>query len=123
MAAAQMLVFRLDNFCTTFKDDFQVSRSKQLNHGKLGWRRSTSIKITQKSKNKEGTLSLIKKLFPPTLRNLCLTLKESPNKDALHKLTDEQLAKVGAQRIVTEDFFVEPISVQAADLSEEVGDV
>ena len=75
----------------------------------LGWRFSTSVKPSKK------TLELIKQVLSKTMQAACVITKESVSKDALAKLTDEQLASVKARRIEKDVFFVEPSSQKAAE--------
>ena len=99
----------LDVFSRMHKEDFGDKRSKKLNFGTIGWRKSTAIAI------KKTTLELIKKVFRPSLATSCVRLKEEVDKEGLAKLTDEQLADVDARRKETDIFFVEPDLTEAAD--------
>jgi len=92
----------LEAFAAAHKADFEKNRSKKLNFGKIGWRKSTSI-ITKKN-----TLELVKKVFAKAKCVACIIIKETVSKEALAKLTDEDLASVGARRKIKDDFFVEP---------------
>ena len=83
-------------------------QSRKLNHGTVGWRKSVAISV------KKTTLELIKKVFGRKAAQY-IHVKETPDKEALAKLTDEQLAKVGARRKHKDVFFVEPDNVEAAD--------
>jgi len=98
----------IEAFAVNRKKDFKAKRSKKLNFGTLGWRKSVSIKV------KKTTLSLIKKVFMKKA-DAYIRIKESVDKEALAKLTDEQLAKVTARRVVMDDFFVEPFIPEAID--------
>ena len=102
----------LEAFATISKADFEKQKSKNLNFGTLGWRKSTSIRI------KKNTIALIKQIFSKAKAAALLRIKESVDKEALAKLTDEQLADVGARRKSKEVFFVEPVEISAADYSE-----
>lgn len=99
----------LEAFATSHRDDFKSQKSMKLNFGTLGWRKSTAIKITKK------TLGLINQVFTKALRESCIRIKESVDKDALAKLTDRQLADIKARRDIKDVFFVEPLSQKAAD--------
>lgn len=101
----------LEAFATTHRADFRKQKSRKLNFGSLGWRKSTAIKITKK------TLELIKQVFTYGKAAAYIRTKESVDKDALAKLTDEQLASVKARRDNKDVFFVEPDSTKAADYS------
>jgi len=98
----------LGDFCEAHKGEFVKARSKKLNHGTVGWRKSTFITVTKK------TLGLIKDVFGRKAAAY-IHVKETPDKEALAKLTDEELAGVSARRRVTDDFFVEPDLTEAAN--------
>ena len=100
----------LEAFATTNRADFKKQKSRKLNFGVVGWRKSTSISISTKK-----TLGLIKDLFSKALQKSCIITKESVSKDTLAKLTDEQLAIVKARREEKDVFYVEPASQKAAD--------
>lgn len=99
----------LEAFATTHRAEFKKQKSRKLNFGVLGWRKSTKIKTTK------NTLGLIKEFLTKTMQKSCIRVKESVDKDALAKLTDEQLASVKARRDEKDVFFVEPASTKAAD--------
>lgn len=99
----------LEAFATAHRDEFKKQKSRKLNFGTLGWRQSTAIKTAKK------TLELIKQIFSPALQKSCIRIKESVDKDALARLTDEQLANVKARREEKDVFFVEPLSPKAAE--------
>lgn len=88
--------------------EFGDKRSRQLNHGTLGWRRSTLITVAK------NAIDLIKIAFGKKA-NEYLHIKETPDKEALAKLTDEELKSVGARRKYKDVFFVEPEKVEAAE--------
>jgi len=103
----------LEAFATAHRDDFKKQKSRKLNFGTLGWRKSTVIKTSKK------TLELIKQVFTSAaLKKTYIRTKESVDKDALAKLTDEQLAVIKARRDEKDVFFVEPASQKAADYGE-----
>jgi len=99
----------LEAFCSAHQTDFGKFKSRKLNFGVLGWRKSASIKI------KKTTLELIKEFFTPSKRKACIRIKETVDKEALGKLTDAELAKIKARRQVRDDFFVEPDMPEAVD--------
>ncbi len=102
----------LEAFATHSRHDFEGKKSKDLTFGTLGWRMSTSISVSTKY-----TLELIKQVFKRRAKQY-IHVKETPDKDALAKLKDEQLATVKARRIVKDDFFVEPTLPEAVDYPE-----
>ena len=91
------------------KQLFQSRRSIKLNHGTIGWHKSTSISI------KKNTLDLIKEVFSRAKAKTLINIKETVSKDALAKLTDEQLASVGAKRKSKDAFFAEPSEQDSPD--------
>lgn len=101
----------LEAFAVINKNDFSGKRSKKLYFGTLGWRKSTAVNITKK------TLELIKQVFSKKAAAY-IHFKESVDKDALAKLTDEQLASIGARRKEKDVFFVEPDLPEAVDYCE-----
>jgi phage host-nuclease inhibitor protein Gam len=108
----KLKVRSLEAFAALHKNDFGKKRSRKLNFGILGWRKSTSISI------KKNTLELIKQVFTNAKQKMCIRVKESVDKEALAKLTEEQLASVGARRKEKDVFFVEPSSQEAVDYVE-----
>lgn len=101
----------LEAFAVNHMEDFKSARSRKLSFGSLGWRKSTSISV------KKNTLELIKKIFSGQKANSLVRIKETVDKEALAKLTDEQLTSVKARRVVKDDFFVEPDLPKAVDYS------
>jgi len=96
----------LQAFAEQHKDEFGKLRSRKLNFGVLGWRFSSEISVTK------ATVEKIKEFFK-TKASLYLNIKETPDKTALAKLTDEQLASVDARRKDKDVFFVEPAKCEA----------
>jgi len=105
-------VISLEAFAMSRRGEFK-DRSRKLDYGRIGWHKSTSIKIKTKT-----TLKKIKELFTPAQKKACIITKETVGKEALAKLTDEDLARVDARRVVRDDFFVEPDFIEAADHNE-----
>jgi len=102
----------LEAFAATHSKEFGKKRSKKLNFGLLGWRKSTSISI------KKNIVEIIKRVFAKSQQKFYIRVKETVDKEALAKLTDEQLASVGARRKEKDVFFVEPDLPEAVDYSE-----
>jgi len=100
----------LEVFATSNKASFGKTRSRQMNFGTLGWRKTTSIGITKKT-----TIELIRQVLSKAKAAVCINVKETVSKDGLGKLTDEELAELGARRKVKDDFFVEPDLPEAVD--------
>jgi phage host-nuclease inhibitor protein Gam len=74
-------------------------KSKVLNFGKTGFRKSTKI-VTR------GVAKIIKNLKAFGM-NDCIKIKESINKEVLKKYSDEEIAKVGATKKVQDVFWYE----------------
>jgi len=108
----KLLTASLEAFCAGNKKDFGKKQSKKITFGLLGWRKSSSIKVSTKR-----TLELLRNVFKTKAKQY-LHVKVTVNKEALVKLTDEQLASVAAQRKHKEVFFVEPDIPEAIDYVE-----
>jgi len=113
-ATAKVLTEKIDRyteslqaFAVAHQEDFGAARSRKLNHGVLGWRKSTAMRLCK------GTLEAIKQVFSPAKAKCLIRVKEEVDKEALDKLSDEQLAAVGARRDVRDAFYVEPATVEA----------
>ena len=91
----------LEAFCEVNRDTFGARQSVKRLFGVMGWRKSTAITT------KKTTVDKIKDLFKSKAAGF-LHIKEIPDKTALDKLTDEQLADVDARRVLREEFFAEP---------------
>lgn len=92
----------LEAFCAANREDFAGQQSRKMVFGVLGWRKSTSIKVSTKT-----TIQKIKEVFGEVC-NQYLRISEEADKDALRKLTDEQLKQIDAKRQNKEVFFVDP---------------
>jgi phage host-nuclease inhibitor protein Gam len=108
----KLYVRSLEAFAALHKKDFGKKRSRKLSFGILGWRKSHPISI------KKNTLERIKQVFTKAKQKMYIRVKESVDKEALAKLTEEQLASVGARRKEKDVFFVEPSSQEAVDYCE-----
>ena len=98
----------LKAFAAMNRNDFSGQQSKILNFGTLGWRKSAIIIV------KNATAGLIEAVFGKRAAQY-LHVKVTPNKEAMAKLTDDELASVAAQRKGKEVFYVEPFERKAAD--------
>jgi len=111
--AIKLYARSLEAFATANKGDFKNSQSRKLNFGCLGWRKSKAAISVKKT-----TLDLIKKVFSKARAAGFIHTKETVDKEALARLTDGQLAKVGATRKHKEVFFVDPDLPEAVDYVE-----
>jgi phage host-nuclease inhibitor protein Gam len=98
----------LEAFSANHIDDFGKAQSRELNFGKLGWRKSTAIAIGKR------TLEFVKEIFGKRAAQY-ISVKETVNKETLKLLTDQELASVKARRENKEVFFVEPDLPKAVD--------
>lgn len=98
----------LNAFAATHRKEFGAMQSKKLNFGTIGWRKSSIIIV------KKATAGLIESLFGKRAASF-LNVKVTPNKEALAKLTDDELLGIQAQRKGKEVFYVEPFERKAAD--------
>ena len=87
-------------FCEVRRADFEGRKSRELNFGTVGWRRSTTVRVKKVAET-------IKELKSRAMHRFIRT-KESVNKDALHELSDDVLKQIGAARKVEDKFFVDP---------------
>ena len=96
------------------KDElFKSKRSRELDFGCLGYRRSKEIK-PQPKKTWKMVLGLIKDLkFKAALR-----VKESVNKEELHTWPDERLEVIGCRRVDKDAFWYEIDQEKIADMAE-----
>jgi len=101
----------LNAFASANRKEFGAMQSKKLNFGTLGWRKSTIIIV------KKATAGLIEALFGKRAASY-LNVKVTPNKEALAKLTDDELLGIQAQRKDKEVFYVEPFERKAAEYGE-----
>jgi phage host-nuclease inhibitor protein Gam len=97
----------LEVFAVTHHSDFGRSKSRRLTFGVIGWRRSTSIRCGKKA------VELIREVFGRRARNF-LKVKETPNKDELKALSDDELKRIDSSRQLRDVFFVEPDQVEPA---------
>jgi phage host-nuclease inhibitor protein Gam len=74
-------------------------RSIELNHGRVGFRRATSVVVPEAA----AALAALKRLGLTS----CLRVKESLDMVALRALPGEVLSEIGARRQVAERFFYE----------------
>jgi len=108
----QQYVRSLEAFAAGRRAEFGGQKSRQLNQGVIGWRKSTSIRI------KKNTLELIKEIFSRAKWHTFIHTKETVDKEALGKLKDEELEEIGARRLTKNIFFAEPNQLKAVDYVE-----
>jgi len=93
------------------KDElFKTKRSRELDFGSLGYRRSKEIR-PQPKKTWKMVLGTIKRLgFTMAVRN-----KESVNKEELHTWPDSRLDLIGCRRMIKDAFWYEIDEEKIAD--------
>lgn len=100
----------LGTFAGSKKDElFEKARSRQLNFGTIGFRRSTEIKAKGKG-TLAGILERIKTLItgePDDPFTDAVRIKEELNRDAMVKWPEERLELVGARRVKKDVFYYE----------------
>ena len=94
----------IKDFCEAHKQEFLKKRSKTLEFGKVAWRVSKRIVIPRAKEKLAATIRAIKALG----FTQCLRVKEELDRDALDKLTDQDLARLGLQRKVQDKLRIEP---------------
>lgn len=108
-ARIKEIALSLEAFATAHQRDFVGRRrSKDLAHGKIGWRQSMSMRIAK------DTLDLIRRVFGGKASRFIAT-KETVDKRALYDLTDEDLAAIHAERVTEDVFYIEPEAPRAVD--------
>lgn len=91
---------------------FAEKRSRELDFGALGYRRSKEVKPKSKHTWKM-VLGRIKELhFSAAIR-----IDEAVNREVLHQWTDERLELVGAQRVEKDTFWYEIDKQKIADMT------
>ena len=101
----------IGGFCTAHRQEFNEKRSRQFTFGRIAFRLSEKIEVP------DG----LESVAIWTLKGLgwfeCVDVKEGLNRNALKKLTDEQLAQCGLRRAVTDRLRIEPNLRLAAERS------
>lgn len=73
---------------------FSDKKTIPLTYGEIGFRKSTKVTV------KKSTIELLKKLFP----GRGIRIDEKVNKEELAEWNDEELAKVDAAKVSTDEF-------------------
>lgn len=88
------------DYATLHKDEFTKDRTKELSHGSISMRVSTSVKIISKA-------ICLKALKALGLQDY-ITVKEEPNKEMLRTLSDVELAKIACEKKTTDNISITP---------------
>ena len=94
------LTMLVQSFVESARADIE-GKSKVLNFGKVGFRQSSSVSVPTRKLD-----AIIKNLKEFGMMD-CILTKETVNKEALEKYSDDDIAKVGASRKVEDRFFLE----------------
>lgn len=89
----------LEKMIKEHEDLLGKKRSRKFNNALIGFKQSTCIQI-----NKD-TVKLIEKIFK-NKSSQYLHIIKNPDKNALRKLSDQQLNKIHANKIVSDRFFI-----------------
>lgn len=108
-------------FCESQKERFTDSRSKDLNYGKVGFRKGTGALKTLKGFTWESVKNLIK--ASKKFRDLFIRVKEDIDKQAIlgANLKTEKLAKLGVQIAQEDSFYYEAYLKRSEKLPAEEG--
>jgi phage host-nuclease inhibitor protein Gam len=90
----------IEAFTLEHKEEFVKSRTKELSHGTISLRVSTSIKVISKS-------ICLRALHAMGMDEFIIK-KEEPNKDMLRTLDDITLAKVACEKKTVDNISIEP---------------
>lgn len=98
-------------YATAHKDEFIKERTKELSHGSISMRVSTSVKVISKA-------ICLKVLKSMGMQDFIKTT-ETPNKDMLKTLSDLELAKLSCQKQTVDNISITPkieeINTEAVD--------
>lgn len=97
-ALARFLLKSMEEFCETHREEIK-GKSRRLEHGVVGFRRSTMIKVDDMEKT-------VKALELRGMKEL-LIIHKVADRNALRRLSDEDLKKIFAKRVIAERFFAE----------------
>lgn len=100
MEKRKALVRDIQSYCEARRVDFGNRKSRELNHGLVGWRESSSLKVL----DTEATIRRIQEAG----RKELLIVKVSVNKEAMGPLPTPDLDALGVKRQVVDAFFLQP---------------
>ncbi len=100
LSEMEALESSIAGYATAHKDEFTKERTKELPHGTISFRVSTSVKVISKA----ICLKALKALGMQDFINV----KEEPNKDMLKTLDDINLAKVACEKKVVDNITIVP---------------
>ncbi len=100
LSEMEALQASISAYATDHKDEFTKERTKELPHGSISFRVSSSVKVISKA----ICLKALKALGMSDF----ISVKEEPNKDMLKTLDDIQLAKVACEKKVVDNITITP---------------
>lgn len=105
-------------YCEANKTEFDSSRSKELNYGVVGFRKSTGALKTMKGMTWEACKNLIK--ASRALRDKFLRIKEDIDKNAILSsgMKADQMAKLGLHIAQEDNFYIEVFSKETKHVAE-----
>ncbi|OHD24654.1 MAG: hypothetical protein A2Y38_07725 [Spirochaetes bacterium GWB1_59_5] len=103
------LGLEVEQFLVAHQGEFEKVRTRELAHGKVGFRRSEVIDFKPKLRA-ENVIGLCKEHGHAE----CVKVKETVDKEALAKLTTDDLSKVGCRRVPKDTPWFEVAEVRAA---------
>lgn len=106
----KQLELEVEQFLVAHQQEFDKVRTRELAHGKCGFRRSEVIDFKPKLRA-ENVIGLCKEHGHLE----CVKVKESVDKEALGKLTNEELSLVGCRRVPKDTPWFEVHEIKAAD--------
>lgn len=92
-------------FCEENKAEFAEKRSREFTFGEIGYRLTKSVKLPRLKAKVEALLKAIKSYG---LADECIIYEQTPNKEALAELRDEDLVKLGLKRTIKDNFRIVP---------------
>jgi len=87
-------------FAEAKKDEFIKSKTRFLNFGKVGFRKSTTIKLLKKAED------VIERLKAMEMFG-CINTKETINKEALRQFSEDVITTVGCKKNEKDEFWYE----------------
>lgn len=106
----KQLELEIEQFLVAHQSEFDKVRTRELAHGKVGFRKSEAIAFKPKLVA-ETVIKLCKEHGHPE----CVKVKESVDKEALAKLTPEDLSACGCRRVPKDTPWFEVAEIKAAD--------
>jgi phage host-nuclease inhibitor protein Gam len=110
LARKERLAKDLQEFCEFHKDEFTGKRSRELNHGTVGFRLSTALAALGKH-----TWASVLDLLKAAQRTSFIRVKEEIDKEAVRSadLPADELAAIGMQMKEKDEFYFEATAVKA----------